>query len=376
MKRISISPRYNWKDTAEKQGLIYSTLDDGSPYWDESAYYEFSSKEIDEIERVTYVLHQLYLDAAQHIIDNNLFDKLKIKEPIIQLIKDAWEKEAPALYGRFDLGYDGKNIKLLEYNADTPTSLIEASIIQWYWLQDKFPMYDQFNSIHDKLEAKWADLKPYVDKTVYFAHLDNNEDFMTVAYIAQTAQNAGLTTKFILMSDIGWDNQNKYFVDLDNNRIATVFKLYPYEWLINETFADGFVESSNYTQWIEPVWKMLWSNKAILALLWELNPNHPNLLPTYFDTDKFDGNYVKKPIYSREGANIEIVTDDVIASTDGDYGEEGFVYQQLFELPEFDGNYPVIGSWMIDQDAAGMGIRESNTLITDNRSRFVPHLFK
>ncbi len=376
MKRISISPRYNWKETTEKQGLIYSTLDDGSLYWDESAYYEFSSKEIDEIERVTNVLHQLYLDAAQHIIDNNLFDKLKIQEPIIQLIKDAWDKEPPALYGRFDLGYDGKNIKLLEYNADTPTSLIEASIIQWYWLQDKFPMYDQFNSIHNKLEAKWADLKHYVDKTVYFAHLDNNEDFMTVAYLAQTAQNAGLTTKFILMSDIGWDNQNKYFVDLDNNRIATIFKLYPYEWLINETFADGFIESSNITQWIEPVWKMLWSNKAILALLWELNPNHPNLLPTYFDADKFDGNYVKKPIYSREGANIEIVTDDVIASTDGDYGEEGFVYQKLFELPEFDGNYPVIGSWMIDQEAAGMGIRESNTLITDNRSRFVPHLFK
>ena len=376
MKRISISPRYNWKETTEKQGLIYSTLYDGSLYWDESAYYEFSSKEIDEIERVTNVLHQLYLDAAQHIIDNNLFDKLKIQEPIIQLIKDAWDKEPPALYGRFDLGYDGKNIKLLEYNADTPTSLIEASIIQWYWLQDKFPMYDQFNSIHNKLEAKWADLKHYVDKTVYFAHLDNNEDFMTVAYLAQTAQNAGLTTKFILMSDIGWDNQNKYFVDLDNNRIATIFKLYPYEWLINETFADGFIESSNITQWIEPVWKMLWSNKAILALLWELNPNHPNLLPTYFDADKFDGNYVKKPIYSREGANIEIVTDDVIASTDGDYGEEGFVYQKLFELPEFDGNYPVIGSWMIDQEAAGMGIRESNTLITDNRSRFVPHLFK
>ena len=376
MKRISISPRYNWKETTEKQGLIYSTLYDGSLYWDESAYYEFSSKEIDEIERVTNVLHQLYLDAAQHIIDNNLFDKLKIQEPIIQLIKDAWDKEPPALYGRFDLGYDGKNIKLLEYNADTPTSLIEASIIQWYWLQDKFPMYDQFNSIHNKLEAKWADLKHYVDKTVYFAHLDNNEDFMTVAYLAQTAENAGLTTKFILMSDIGWDNQNKYFVDLDNNRIATIFKLYPYEWLINETFADGFIESSNITQWIEPVWKMLWSNKAILALLWELNPNHPNLLPTYFDADKFDGNYVKKPIYSREGANIEIVTDDVIASTDGDYGEEGFVYQKLFELPEFDGNYPVIGSWMIDQEAAGMGIRESNTLITDNRSRFVPHLFK
>lgn len=377
MIRKTISPRENWKETTEKQGLIYNTLDDGTPYWDESAYYEFKSSEIDAIEKATYDLHQLYLDAGQYIIDNNWFEKLQIPFQVIPLIKDAWEKEPPALYGRFDLGYDGKNIKLLEYNADTPTALIEASIIQWFWLQDLYPMYDQFNSIHDKLVAKWTDLKDYTDKKIYFAHLNNNEDFMTVAYLSNTAQNAGLSTQFILMNDIGWDERNKVFVDLDNNPMKTIFKLYPYEWLVNEQFGNGFRESLNYTQWIEPVWKMMWSNKAILSLLWELNPGHPNLLPTYFNSQKFSGNYVKKPILSREGANIDIIGDEhLIAVSGGDYGEEGFVFQELLPLPEFDGNYPVIGSWMIDQDAAGIGIRESKTLITDNKSRFVPHLFK
>ena len=377
MIRKTLVPRENWKETTEKQGLIYNTLDDGTPYWDESAYYEFKSSEIDAIEKATYDLHQLYLDAAQYIIDHDWWDKLQIPYQVIPLIKEAWEKEPPALYGRFDLGYDGKDIKLLEYNADTPTALVEASIIQWFWLQDLYPMYDQFNSIHDKLVAKWVDLKDYVDKKVYFAHLNNNEDFMTVAYLSNTAQNAGLGTKLILMEDIGWDERNKIFVDLDNNQMKTIFKLYPYEWLVNEQFANGFRESLNYTQWIEPVWKMMWSNKAILALLWELNPGHPNLLPTYFTSQKFSGNYVKKPILGREGANIDIIGNEhLIAASRGDYGEEGFVFQELFNLPEFDGNYPVIGSWMIDQDAAGIGIRESKTLITDNRSRFVPHLFK
>jgi len=377
MIRKSIVPRENWKELTEKQGLIYNTLDDGTPYWDESAYYEFKSSEIDAIEKATYDLHQLYLDAAQYIIDNDWFERLGIPFMIVPLIKDAWEKEPPALYGRFDLGYDGKNIKLLEYNADTPTTLVEASVIQWFWLQDLFPMYDQFNSIHDKLVAKWVDLKDYVDKKVYFAHLNNNEDFMTVAYLSNTAQNAGLGTKLILMEDIGWDEKNRYFADLDNNQMKTIFKLYPYEWLVNEQFAGAFRDSINSTQWIEPVWKMMWSNKAILALLWELNPNHPNLLPTYFTSQKFSGNYVKKPILAREGANIDIIGEEhLIASTGGTYGEEGFVFQELFHIPEFDGNYPVIGSWMIDQDAAGIGIRESKTLITDNRSRFVPHLFK
>ncbi len=377
MIRKTIAPRENWKQITEKQGLIYNTLDGGTPYWDESAYYEFESSEIDAIEKATYDLHQLYLDAAQYIIDHDWFDKLGVPTLVIPLIKAAWEQEPPALYGRFDLGYDGTHIKLLEYNADTPTALIEASVIQWFWLQDMFPASDQFNSIHDKLIAKWVDLKDYVDSKIYFAHLNNNEDFMTVAYLAETAQNAGLGTKLIIMEDIGWDEIKKFFVDLDNNQMKTIFKLYPYEWLVKEQFAGSFRDSINITQWIEPVWKMMWSNKAILALLWELNPNHPNLLPTYFTSQKFTGNYVKKPILSREGANIDIIGDEhLIAFTRGDYGEEGYVFQELFKLPEFDGNYPVIGSWMIDQEAAGIGIRESKTLITDNKSRFVPHLFK
>ena len=118
---------------------------------------------------------------------------------------------------------------------------------------------------------------------------------------------------------------------------------------------------------------MILSNKAILPILWELYPNCPYLLPAYFENDRLT-EYVKKPILSREGANIELVRGrEIVQQTDGEYGEEGHIYQQLFTLPDFDGNYPVIGSWIIGQEAAGMGIRESNTLVTDNLSRFIPH---
>ena len=119
---------------------------------------------------------------------------------------------------------------------------------------------------------------------------------------------------------------------------------------------------------------MILSNKAILPILWELNPDCEYLLPAYFDETGMK-DYVKKPILSREGANIEMVKHyGTIEKTDGEYGEEGFVYQQLFELPDFDNNYPVIGSWIVGQEAAGIGIREAKNLITDNKSRFVPHL--
>ena len=139
----------------------------------------------------------------------------------------------------------------------------------------------------------------------------------------------------------------------------------------------AFIEQDrNSAFFIEPAWKMILSNKAILPLLWQLFPGHPNLLPAYF-TPELLGDHVKKPILSREGANIDIVVGDrVVYQTEGEYGEEGYVYQQLFELPFFSGNYPLIGSWVIGQQPAGIGIREASTLVTDNWSRFVPHLIE
>jgi glutathionylspermidine synthase len=120
---------------------------------------------------------------------------------------------------------------------------------------------------------------------------------------------------------------------------------------------------------------MILSNKGLLALLWERFPWHPNLLPTYFDRDRMGDAYAKKPLLSREGANITIVTPQAVSMTPGPYGESGYVYQAYAPLPEFDGWHPVIGSWIVGDEPAGIGIRESTELITDDNSLFVPHFF-
>lgn len=153
-----------------------------------------------------------------------------------------------------------------------------------------------------------------------------------------------------------------------------IFKLYPYEWILDDGFGEKLVKNNFRSQWIEPAWKILLSSKAILPILWELYPNHPYLLEAYFEPRNLT-NYAKKPIYSREGANVSLYKNhQTIEQNSGAYGKEGFIYQQLFNLPNFNGNYPVIGSWIIGQEAAGIGIRESVHLITNNESRFIPHL--
>lgn len=356
-------------------GFLFHTLE-GVPYWEESACYLFSENEVHEIERATGELQRLCLEAAQYIIDNQLFHLLHIPDWVIPVIKRAWETEPPSLYGRFDLAYDGRTPpKMLEYNADTPTSLYEAAVVQWNWLQDVFPRKDQFNSLHESLLAKWHDLIPVLaSPRVHFAHCDSIEDMITVAYLQETAQQAGLETAPMVMEEIGW--REGRLLDLDDTPIHTLFKLYPWEWLVNEADLAGrrdLITASN-TLWIEPIWKMLWSNKALLPILWELFPGHPNLLPAYFEDARGMERFVRKPLLSREGANVTLFGTQDDISTLGDYGEEGFVYQALASLPVYEGRTPVIGSWVIDGAPAGMGIRESVGPITDNQSRFLPHV--
>jgi glutathionylspermidine synthase len=358
----------------EEAGLVWHSNE--LPYWNESAFYRFTAQEVADLEAATNELEAMTLRAVEHVIANKLYDRLKIPPMAVPLIESSWNAEPPSLYGRFDLAYDGTvPPKLLEYNADTPTSLLEAAVIQWYWIQDTAPRSDQFNSLHERLLALWKDLAPSLpDGRIAFCSVDDLEDGITVTYLQDTAQQAGLQTACFAIAEIGWDGST--FVGPDECPLGAVFKLYPWEWMVREEFGQYLAAAP--TLWIEPAWKMLLSNKGILPLLWELYPGHPNLLAAYVDGPGAMESWVRKPLLGREGANIAMHRPEGDLETGGEYGAEGFVYQELARISSFDGKYPVIGSWLIGHEpgnaAAGVGIRESDTPITDNFSQFVPHL--
>jgi len=377
MQRYQIPARENWRTKVEQLGFTYHTLD-GVTYWDEKVYYEFGRGEADKIEQSTNELYQLCLKAVDQVIQGQWYDRFLIPDAFIPAVETSWKNREPSIYGRFDLAWDGSGNtppKMLEFNADTPTSLFEGAAVQWFWLNDFKGQLDQFNSIHEKLVAHWKTIRPWLgNKPLYFSCLHQfPEDVVNVNYLRDCAAQAGIETKFISVHDIG--RRKNTFVDMDENPIDFIFKLYPWEWMIHEEF--GALLNGSSTRWIEPMWKMILSNKAILPVLWKLFPNHPNLLECYFDDPGPMKNYAQKPLFSREGANVTLVEGEkIISETRGEYGEEGFVYQQLYKLPDFDGYRPVIGSWIIGDQAAGMGIRETNTLVTDNFSRFVPHVVR
>lgn len=382
MERIVVDPRPDQAQKLEEIGLSFHGWDH---YWNEGACYKFTAQQVDILEEATNKLHLMCLSAVKHVIDNNRFAELQIPEAYWEPIRQSWKRDDFTLYGRFDFAYDGVNPpKMLEYNADTPTSLLESAVAQWYWMEDKFPKADQFNSVHDKLVERWKKLKGKVD-TIHFASIsENEEDWVCTHYLMETAIQAGFQARHIYLEDIGYNHETKAFVDLDDLPIQALFKLHPWEFIMHEEFGKYIADSS--TIFVEPMWKAILSNKAILAILWELFPDQENLLPAYFDEHGMTS-YAKKPFFSREGANVELVKDfQKIAEDEGPYGSEGHVYQQLVDLPQYPyldpdtsepkTAFPIIGSWVVGNESAGMCIREDVLRITTNMSNFIPHYFE
>lgn len=385
MQRFSIAPRPNWKTKAYEYGFKFHTLY-GEPYWREDAYYAFSLDQIEQdIEAPTEELHQMCLAVAERVVHSEeLLTRFCIPKEHWDLVATSWRNKDPSLYSRLDLAYTGIGpAKLLENNADTPTSLYETGFWQWLWLEDQanaglLPKgADQFNLLQEKLIARFNQLKARFPN--YVLHLscckDSVEDRGTIQYLQDCATEAGISNQFIYIEDIG-RGENGAFTDLADVSIDWMFKLYPWEFMLREGFAQNIAASN--TQWLEPPWKALISNKAILPLLWQMFPNHPNLLPAFFEDDKnaqISGAFVKKPIFAREGANISIWQDNTPTQvSEGPYGAEGFVIQSYSPLPQFNDRHTLIGSWLINDEACGMSIREDNSPITQNLSAFLPHI--
>lgn len=385
MLRLNSEPRAHWQRKAAEFGFKFHTMY-GEPYWDESAYYQFTLKQIEQdLEGPSEEIQQMCLAAVEKVVNSEaLLEKFKIPQPFWQQIALSWQRRDPSLYSRLDLAYDGKGpAKLFENNADTPTSLYESGFWQWLWLQDMVDSgkvskaADQFNSLQEKLIYQLdAIARHYQLDTLHFACCkDTDEDRGTVQYLQDCASEANISNKFVFIEDIGLAD-NGCFTDLDDHAIEAMFKLYPWEFMQREEFGQAIDGAK--VNWLEPMWKSILSNKALMPLLWQMFPRHPNLLPAWFEDEVCLANesaLIKKPLFSREGANISLIQNGITTvQADGPYGEEGFIYQAYHALPKFADNHTLIGSWLVGDKAAGISVREDKSAITQDLSRYLPHI--
>jgi glutathionylspermidine synthase len=364
----SRAPRPGWQARVEEVGMLWHGAG-GDPYWTEDRNLVFTLDAAEVLEAAANELHALCLHACGEIVRRGWWERLAIPEQAIGMVQTSWLVGDPALYGRFDLAWDGSGTpKLLEYNADTPTSLLEAAVIQWQWLEDVAPESDQLNSLHEALVERW---RIFAEPSVHFACVwDNLEDRQTVAYLAETAEQAGKSVELLDMAEIGFSDEGR-FTDPSERTIERLFKLYPWEWMAEEPFFAAIgQERARFT---EPAWKMMLSNKAILPILWELNPGHPLLLPASYSREALGaaGPWVEKPFFGREGAGVRLHSAGHLPSP----AESGarMVYQQHAPLFQAGGQHIVWGLWMVGDECRGLSARGDRGPVTGNLSRFLPH---
>ena len=385
MRRTTSRERPGWRDKAAAEGFVFHSPD-GKGYWREDARFEFTLAQIErDIEAPTAEIDAMLLDIVPDLLADELYLlRLGFDRNHWDWIAESWRRRDPSVYGRYDLAYDGQGpAKLLEAQVDTPTTLYEAAVWQWGWLEDmmasgELPAHaDQFNSLHDKVIAGMAaaldrGLGPRLHLLCVGGHA---EDLSNAAYVEDCAKQAGLATVLMPIADMGWD-PGVGFVDPAARSVASAWKLYPWEFLLREPYAEMLPHAA--TRWIEPPWKALLSTKALLPALWAKHPGHPNLLAAFHEGDPrcagLGGDYVRKPIFGREGANVEIVQGGRrIHAQGGPHGDEPFVRQARAGLFRSPSGHAVLGSWIANGEPAGLGIRESVGPVTGDDARFVPH---
>ncbi len=399
MQKITLPERAHWRAHAQDVGFTFADMH-GEPYWDESSAYAFTLDQIEDgLEDPATALHAMCREAVAEIIaSESLMERLAIPEAHRDLVAESWKRGDPEIYGRFDFAYDGQGpAKLLEYNADTPTSLYESAAFQWQWLEDQLDAgvlpegTDQFNGIHDALVARFSEIFEKGSDLHFTAVAGNPEDYGTVEALGWAAREAGLGAHYCDLDKIALSEDGQ-FLDDEDRRIAVLFKLYPWEDLLRDDYSDRIAGSG--CLFLEPAWKALLSNKGLLPVLWHMFEGHPNLLPAFFEADTVAGGtggaasaavaraeaqltagHVRKPLLSREGASVTIFkSGEVIEqSKNTAYAEHPRIIQAYASLPQFDGFRPVVGAWIVGQVCTGIGIREDRSRITQDLSRFKPH---
>jgi glutathionylspermidine synthase len=391
---VSLTPISPINDTVlEEIGFSWHTDADSSKYV-ANELVNVTSQEAEVYYEAVNELYDMYTTAAQHVIDNNLFFDLGIPFNLIDAIKKSWENDVHwHLYGRFDLagGIDGTPIKLIEFNADTPTALFETAVLQWALLKSNTMDEElQFNNIHEAIYDNFRrlitlfdnpdDFEQHYDgwKILFSSMSGNDEEEQTVRLLQQIAIDAGFETGFEPLGGVKFDDEGIY--DSNDEPYEYWFKLFPWEDIaIDETELCTQLSTIMKNQKaiiLNPAYTLLFQSKGMMKILCDLFPDSPYLLQTSFEPLK-GTKQVEKRMFGREGANIRILTENgiLVQETGGDYGNFKPIYQEYVEFPQdIHGNSYQAGVFFA-YEACGLGFRRGGQIL-NNMSKFVGHILK
>lgn len=374
----------------EELGLEWHTDLDNSDYITNEVV-EITQAEADAFYNAGNELYEMFIEAGEYVIKNNLFFDLDIPPTLIDTIKQSWDNEVHwHIYGRFDFagGLDGKPIKLLEFNADTPTLLYESALIQWALLKhNSLDEEMQFNNIFNAISDNFKRMITLGDDVsrfdtmyegwgVLFSSIRGNiEEERTTKFLMECAKEAGFVSEFCYIDEINFNEDEG--VSFNGSKYEFLFKLLPWEIIsIDEPelalIINNMMKNKN-TIFLNPAYTLLFQSKRMLKILWDLFPNHPLLLETSFAP--LSKKQIKKVSFGREGANIEILdSSGILEQRGGEYDNYKSIYQEFYELNSYNGLYYQPNVFFA-YESCGLGFRRGGDIL-DNYAKFVSHIIK
>ena len=378
----------------ESIGFVWHTDSDNSSYVSDEIVV-INENEANAYYEATNELYDMFAEAGQHVIDNDLFHDLNIPFNLVEMIKESWENDVHwHLYSRFDLagGIDGKPIKLIEFNADTPTSLFETAIIQWAMLKaNGLDEASQFNNLYEALKDNFkriitldSDIEKFEEyysnlgwKILFSSISTSSEDINTTKLLEHIASEAGFNTDFEFIENVQFSDDGIF---KDDELFEFWFKLIPWENIAIEESELALILTEIIKEKkaiiFNPAYTLMFQSKGFMKILWDLYPNHPLLLETSFEP-LIGKKHVEKRCFGREGANTKIINSDgsIDEQTDGVYEGHKAIYQEYVEFPrDSNGNYYQAGVFFA-YEACGLGFRRGGKIL-NNMSKFVGHIIK
>jgi glutathionylspermidine synthase len=390
--RIKVDPLSD--SQLEEIGLQWHTDSDGSSYIADEMVL-VTEEEAEAYYEAANTVYDMMCEAGDYVVENDLFHELGIPFNLVDMIKMSWENDVHwHLYGRFDFagGICGQPIKLIEFNADTPTALYETAVIQWAILKaNGIDENRQFNNIFEALKDNFKrlitldeDVSSFEDnydgwKILFSSIADNSEEEVTVKFLQQAAYEAGFDTGFEYLDKVGF-LENEGIFDSENINYEYWFKLFPWEDIaIDESELSLILKEIMQNQKaiiLNPAYTLMFQSKGMLKILYDLFPDSPYLLETAYEPLK-GKKYVEKKVFGREGANTTIYNADgtVMQKRDGEYEHYNSVYQEYVELPYDENNESYQAGVFFAYEGCGLGFRRGAKIL-DNMSKFVGHIIK
>ena len=379
-------------ETLENIGFTWHTDTDGTKYISDELV-QITQEEAEAYYEAGNELYDMFVECAQHVIDNDLFFEIGIPFNLVEMIKKSWENDVHwHIYGRFDMagGVDGKQIKLIEFNADTPTSLFETTLLQWALLKENNMDEDkQFNNAYEAIKNNFKRLVTLDEEVlsfddnydgwkILFSSVEgDDEEEATTRLLQQIATDAGFNTSFEYLENVRFDEDGIF--DAQDNNYEYWFKLFPWEDIATDepelaTVLTNIMQNQKAIL-LNPAYTLLFQSKGMLKILWDLYPNHPLLLKTSYEP--LDTLHVEKCVFGREGANTKIIDKDgtILEQTDGEYDNYKKVYQEYVDFPKDSQGSKYQAGVFFAYESCALSFRKGGEIM-DNMSKFVGHVIQ